>query len=234
MLQSVDLIADALELYNRTWEAVMVVVSGNCFVNQNLGAEGDIPVLGCASHQFNIAMNTFLEPHSEIVGKVNVETKKLATFKGRICLKKVTSLRPRLKKDNHWTSTYKMLLRYAKLQPELQKLKYCTLTNCGAHNAILTPEEDRTVIEMLSNLKDLHYVALSLQKDSLTLSDVRALFDHTVETNPCTNTHLAPCAAIVSNPLLESGLVKIQSGVALSRAEDEACEVFFDFRPAYN
>ena len=60
-----------------------------------------------------------------------------------------------------------------------------------------------------------------LQADDTTLADVRALFDHVIDSFPTATPRLQPDANIVHSPDFESGLVKLQLGNnnALSRSE---------------
>ncbi|ETI30361.1 hypothetical protein F443_22518, partial [Phytophthora nicotianae P1569] len=66
----------------------------------------------------------------------------------------------------------------------------------------------------------------ALQKTTLTLSAVRRLFDQVVKKYPAMKARLAANAAIVNYPNLESGLVKLQRGEALTAAEKVVCSQF--------
>ncbi|OWZ06923.1 hypothetical protein PHMEG_00020755 [Phytophthora megakarya] len=69
-------------------------------------------------------------------------------------------------------------------------------------------------------------VTKTLQGSTLTLSAARRLFDHAISNYPDLKERLAPTAAIVNYPSLESGLIKIQRGQALTAAERTACAAF--------
>ncbi|ETI32158.1 hypothetical protein F441_20821 [Phytophthora nicotianae CJ01A1] len=70
-----------------------------------------------------------------------------------------------------------------------------------------------------SDLEKFEGVMKELQKSTLLLSAVRRLFDQVVKKFPALKTRLASTAPIVSNPILEQGIFKIQRREALTSAE---------------
>ncbi|KAG6953210.1 hypothetical protein JG688_00012938 [Phytophthora aleatoria] len=66
-----DLIADTMSRYNKPWEATKFMVGDNCSVNQYIGSkEGATPLIGCASHRFNLAVKDFLKGKDELITTV--------------------------------------------------------------------------------------------------------------------------------------------------------------------
>lgn len=59
-------------------------------------------------------------------------------------------------------------------------------------------------------LNDLKPVNLFLQGNSLTLADVRALFDEVIEMHPETASCMSPNYAIVRHPVFKRAVVKIK------------------------
>ncbi|KAG3117033.1 hypothetical protein PI124_g4321 [Phytophthora idaei] len=58
--------------YNKPWEAIKFMVGDNCSVNQYIGSkEGAIPLIGCASHRFNLAVKDFLKGKDELITTVH-------------------------------------------------------------------------------------------------------------------------------------------------------------------
>ncbi|KAG3107304.1 hypothetical protein PI124_g14173 [Phytophthora idaei] len=54
-----DLIADTLYRYNKSWDAVHFMVADICSFNQYIGSrEGAVTMVGCASHRFIFAVPT--------------------------------------------------------------------------------------------------------------------------------------------------------------------------------
>ncbi|KAG2984272.1 hypothetical protein PC118_g8951 [Phytophthora cactorum] len=67
-----DLIADTMSRYNKPWEAIKFMVGDNSSVNQYIGSkEGAIPLIGCASHRFNLAVKDFLKGKDELITTVH-------------------------------------------------------------------------------------------------------------------------------------------------------------------
>lgn len=118
-----DLIADNLSRYEQPWEAVVFMVDDNCSVNQSIGHRvGEIPLIGCASHGFALAVKDFMQCDEGLIDKIQKLMKKLSTVKGKALLRSHTSLAPIMRNDTRWSSTYEMLQRYTKLEPILRSL----------------------------------------------------------------------------------------------------------------
>ncbi|KAG3111168.1 hypothetical protein PI124_g9772 [Phytophthora idaei] len=49
-----------LDVYNKTLDMVAFIVGDNCSTNQSIATKLDVPLVGCASHQFNLAVNKYL------------------------------------------------------------------------------------------------------------------------------------------------------------------------------
>ncbi|ETP50142.1 hypothetical protein F442_04453 [Phytophthora nicotianae P10297] len=195
-----DLIADTLTRYRKLWETVKFMVGDNCSVNQCIGRrEGAIPLVGCASHRFNLAVQDFLKSEAKLNAKIQALMTKLRTIKGRALLRRVSKLAPLLRNDTRWSSTYAMVKRYVCLEP---------------------------AISQLGTAWFFRGVTKALQKTTLNLSAVHRLFDQVVKKYPAMKARLVANAAIVNYPNLESGLVKLQRGEALTAAEKVACSQF--------
>ncbi|KUG00330.1 hypothetical protein AM587_10007280 [Phytophthora nicotianae] len=118
-----DLIVDTLTRYRKLWETVKFMVGDNCSVNQCIGRrEGAIPLVGCASHRFNLAVQDFLKSEAKLNAKIQALMTKLRTIKGRALLRRVSKLAPLLRNDTRWSSTYAMVKRYVCLEPAISQL----------------------------------------------------------------------------------------------------------------
>ncbi|OWY99486.1 hypothetical protein PHMEG_00029503 [Phytophthora megakarya] len=115
-----DLIADNLSRYDKPWSTVKFMVGDNCYVNQYISRkEGAIPLIGCASHRFNLAVKGFLYTEEALmIAKVQTLRTKLRTA----VLRRVSRLTPLLRNDTRWSSTYEMVARYIILQPSFIQL----------------------------------------------------------------------------------------------------------------
>ncbi|ETM52021.1 hypothetical protein L914_04250 [Phytophthora nicotianae] len=114
---------DTLTRYRKLWETVKFMVGDNCSVNQCIGRrEGAIPLVGCASHRFNLAVQDFLMSETKLIAKIQALMTKLRTIKGRALLRRVSKLAPLLRNDTRWSSTYAMVKRYVCLEPAISQL----------------------------------------------------------------------------------------------------------------
>ncbi|KAG6611487.1 uncharacterized protein IUM83_15634 [Phytophthora cinnamomi] len=222
-----DLIADTLMRYRKPWETVKFMVGDNCAVNQCIGRrEGAIPLVSCASHRFNLVVQDFLKSEDKLIGKIQALMTKFRTIKGRALLRRVSSLAPLLLNDTRWSSTYAMVKRYLHLEPAISQLGHGVLVDYDWQPLLLRRAEHERARGLLKDLTAFEGVTKALQKTTLTLSAVRRLFDQVVKKYPAMKARLAVNAAIVNYPNLESGLVKLQRGEALTAAEKVVCSQF--------
>lgn len=89
---------------------------------------------------------------------------------------------------------------------------------------IPTARDNVTLKALHEDLKKLESVNKKLQTESLSLHDVRLLFDHVIKHFPDTAAWLSPTASLVKFPGFENGVVKLLSGKQskLSRTERAA------------
>jgi len=206
----IEFIENTLEVYKKSWDNILFLVSDNCPVNLSIANRTGLPFIGCASHRFNLAMKTYLEPHEIILKKINDIMKKLSTIKGRAWLKRKTECSPVLRNVTRWSSTFMMIERYTQISTFLCHSTNNEIQKLGLLSLMLTSDEELTVLGIYSDLKKFHQVTLKLQEDQITLSDVRSIFDFTILNYPGLKKYLDSASAIVHNVALESGLVKLQ------------------------
>ncbi|ETI52417.1 hypothetical protein F443_04426 [Phytophthora nicotianae P1569] len=222
-----DLIADTLTRYRKLWDTVKFMVGDNCSVNQCIGRrEGAIPLVGCASHRFNLAVQDFLMSETKLIAKIQALMTKLRTIKDRALLRRVSKLAPLLRNDTRWSSTYAMVKRYVCLEPAISQLGHGVVVDYDLQPLLLRRAEHERSRGLLNDLTAFEGVTKALQKTTLTLSAVHRLFDQVVKKYPAMKARLVANAAIVNYPNLESGLVKLQRGEALTAAEKVACSQF--------
>jgi len=105
-----------------------------------------------------------------------------------------------------------MVARYFELKKYFPTLQ---ASACGPSLApyFLSVPEDLLLKELYDGtLQKLHSVTLALQRDSLTVTDVRALFDKVCTDFPKLSKYLKPDSRIVKFPHFENGLCKLSSG----------------------
>ncbi|EGZ30684.1 hypothetical protein PHYSODRAFT_475146 [Phytophthora sojae] len=224
-----DFIADPLSVYECPWSRVSFLVGDNCSTNQCIGRkEGALPLIGCASHRFNLAVRAFLEAHETMVEKVHKFMKKLATVKGRAVLKKISKLHPKLNNVTRWSSTYEMLERFVALHPHVKMLEFKDLEKIRIVDLLFIPHEFAQAEELLAQLANLEEATRELQKEELTLAAARDLFDLAIKRYPCMKKDLSTTSSHVVTPQLETGL-KNASYVDVSYIPptSNVCERFF-------
>ena len=196
--------------------------------NKAIANRACVPLIGCASHRFNLAVQDLLSEEEAALSKVNHLMVKLGTLLLGAKLRKLTPLRPKTRNMTRWSSSFEMILRYVRLREFLPKLDSSEIDRLS-----LTSTENRRIDSLLEQLKTLESVSKALQEERTSISDVRAMFDAVIEEFPETTDRLTSSAAIVHSPLLESGIVKVQRGKngALSREERS---VLFPFELACN
>ena len=70
-----------LQLHGKNLDNVTAIIGDNVFTNKALADLCSKPLIGCASHRFNIAVRAFLVPYEGLIMKVNTLMGKLKNFK---------------------------------------------------------------------------------------------------------------------------------------------------------
>lgn len=76
---------------------------------------------------------------------------------------------------------------------------------------LLKEKEDLLIMSLMSTLRHLEYHNKHLQCESVYVAEAQGLFDAVVEMHPPTKSRLGRYAAIVSEPYVETMVVKVQS-----------------------
>ncbi|KAG2772357.1 hypothetical protein PC129_g3294 [Phytophthora cactorum] len=115
-----------------------------------------------------------------------------------------------------------MLERCDKLIPCLRQMDTKDAVKCGADNLMLKDSEAMEMSVLLKDLVKLDSVTVALQSESLIMSEVRDLFDHSISKYPAMKKYLSSIASIVKNTVYERALVKLESGRKLTPTEKAA------------
>ncbi|EGZ06982.1 hypothetical protein PHYSODRAFT_530223 [Phytophthora sojae] len=107
----IKLFKNILDVYDKTSDMVGFLVGDNCATNQSIATKIGIPLVGCASHRFNLAVNKFMEPYDDLLGEVNNLRVELRHENNRAELKKYTDLVPIKRNVTRWSSTLTMVER---------------------------------------------------------------------------------------------------------------------------
>ena len=216
-------IGDVLDLFGKSLSNLSFMVADNCSTNKSIASMLDIPMIGCASHRFNLACTLFLEEYEVQLNSINDLMVELRKLKKAGKLRKVTDLEPVKRNVTRWNSTYSMLKRFFQLKPFLddEDIDIAVLIPIGSELIKLQ--------NLMNDLEILQPVTLKLQESSCTILEVRRIFDYLLEKYPVMERYLSSSAAIIHSPDFESGLIKVQDELAeenLTQAEKSALRRF--------
>lgn len=194
-------------IYKKRVHCISFLCGDNCSTNKALATSMSIPLVGCASHRFNLAVQSYLKQYEQILNRVHELMKKLTTLKQAAKLRTRTTLRPVSRNATRWSSTFEMILRYFRIKD------FIDTADRELANLVPSSLEILALEELMTHLKKFQSVTLKLQEEAITLHDVRILFDKLVIDYPAMETHLSSTANIVQSPSFESGVVKIIAGM---------------------
>ncbi|ETI30475.1 hypothetical protein F443_22402, partial [Phytophthora nicotianae P1569] len=148
--------------------------------------------------------------------------KRLRTLTQAAKLRLKTPLRPKLRQQTRWGSTYAMLARHFELR------EFINVNDEELVELMPSPAANRRLKALLNEMSDVESISKKLQSEGLNLLDARDLLDGLLEIKPSFTNYIAPTADIVHSPDFESGVVKVLGGHEsdLSRAEKEALRPF--------
>eukprot|EP00644_Phytophthora_capsici_P000652 jgi/Phyca11/109215/e_gw1.16.455.1 len=185
--------------YNKRLEQCVFLVGDNCSVNRRLATLMGVPLVGCASHRLNRAVAAQLSEHAEDLDLVQTLMLKLRTLTQSAKLRLKTSLRPIIRQQTRWGSTFAMLNRFFELLPFLDT------DDDELAELLPSPAVKRRLKDLLGELADVESVSKALQGSDVSLLDVRVWFDALIAKKESYSNYLAPRAEIVHSPDFESG-----------------------------
>jgi hypothetical protein len=99
-----------LNTYGKTDANMVCFVGGNCSVNQSMSKILKVPLIGCGSHKYNLAVRKCWisnQPQLEdIIQRIAGVMKKASTLKVSARLRKLTTLCLVKENDTGWSSTF--------------------------------------------------------------------------------------------------------------------------------
>jgi hypothetical protein len=197
-------IIDVLELFGKGPSNLLYLVADNAPVNTCLADLLQIPMIGCASHRFNLACKSYLEKYEPTISKINSLMVSLRNVKQAGKLRTKTLLEPVIRNDTRWSSTHDMVLRFFRIREFLDDTDPALVHNMP------TPLEVNELSLALEDLKEFDSTTTLLQDEKRTLSEVRAIFDAILSKYPEMGRYISERGNIVFSPNFESGLVKLQ------------------------
>ncbi|KAG3189857.1 hypothetical protein PC128_g11571 [Phytophthora cactorum] len=169
----IALFRNVLDVYNKTIDVIRFLVADNCNTNRSIATKLGVPLVGCASHLFNLAVKKFLTEHETLLQQINSLMHQLRLPNNASELAKLTPLRAKARNVTRWSSTYGMLQRYVKIRAYIRQL--------GAVED-LTPRsgKHKKLVSLLSHLEKFESVCKHLQSEATSMSEVRLLFDSVI------------------------------------------------------
>jgi hypothetical protein len=215
-----DFIRATLEVFSKDLSGLAFISADNCATNGAIARLLGVPLVGCYSHKFNLAMQQFLADHVELLSSINILMGQLGRLRAGGQLRRLTELRPVRRNATRWSSVYKMVQRFVELLPYLDDVP-------SVDEYMLTRAQTARAKTLAEVLTGLDSVTRTLQSQDLDMADVRALFAGLYRMYPDLH-HLSPESELIRNPDFENGVVKILSNIEseLSQAEALAVQCF--------
>jgi hypothetical protein len=195
---------------------LIYLVADNAAVNTHLADLLHIPMIGCASHRFNLACKRYLEGSELVLQKVQALMISLRQVKQAGKLRTKTDLEPVMWNVTRWSSTFEMLKRFFLLEEFIDKTDESLAANMPTHVELIAL---KAVMKDLEQFERYFTFALvpncifsttkSLQDPERTLSEVRSIFDKMLEHYPTMARHLSANGVIVHSPDFENAIVKV-------------------------
>ena len=215
----VEFIEFTLGVFKRTLSDVLFITGDNCTTNLKVAKLINVPIIGCASHRFNLSVLEYLEPYSDILEKINNLMKKASTLKRRGYLRQLTNLCPVTRNATRWSSTYSMFSRFFELTDFFNPLDR-ELTPY-----LLSPNELFLLEELRNPLTKFQSITKKLQEDHIDVLTVRALFDNVIDEFSGLEHFLGrDIGTLTHYPDFEIGVLNTIEGASLSPEQKKALE----------
>ena len=213
-----EFIRASLNYYNLPIARFVCLVGDNCSTNKRTAELLGVPLLGCRSHRFNLAVEAYLDVTlSTEISKVTRLMSKLSTLKEAGRLRLTTPLRPVKRNVTRWTGAIQMLQRYDRIVDQIDQ------TDRDIAALLPSAIERMHIHDQLKPLIELKSVTESLQRSNLTFGESEVLLESVIAAFPLFPfaDYLSIYANIVAKPFFESAIVKIQDGKEMELSLDE-------------
>lgn len=110
--EQVKFIHKTLSFYKKGIDNIICVIADNCPVNKRTARLISVPMVGCASHRFNLAVMDIVGENSILIEKVRNVMVVLRQLIPAAKLREHTKLKEKLACPTRWGSYYQMLKRF--------------------------------------------------------------------------------------------------------------------------
>ncbi|GMF28446.1 unnamed protein product [Phytophthora fragariaefolia] len=177
----IELMQGVLTVYNKDTTMIKFVVGDNCATNQSLATKLGVPLVGCASHRFNLAMFTFLSDSDDLIYQIRCLMTTLRLPNNAAQLPLHTHLHAERSNATRWSSVWKMVDKYIRIRDAAKHV-------CAVEDLLPRGNTHHRIVSLHAKLMELNGVCEKLQHHKRTLGEVRALFDACVKKYPVMGT----------------------------------------------
>ncbi|ETO73328.1 hypothetical protein F444_10714, partial [Phytophthora nicotianae P1976] len=143
---------------------VAFIVGNNCNTNQKIATLLGVPLVGCASHRFNLAVNRFLAKYEPELASLNNLMIQLRHCNNAAALAKFTDLKPAKRNVTRWSSTYAMVARYIRIRYAIRQID-------GVDELVSCAATHKKLVALHAELEKLDTVCTALQHERTTVAD---------------------------------------------------------------
>lgn len=204
-----------LQSYGKTCADIICLVGDNCSVNQSMARTLQIPLIGCASHKFNLAVRRWIDSQPDltpIIHKVGLVMKKASTLKVASQLRELTSYATVRNNDTRWSSTFQMVERFLKIQNELSSVV-----------DLLSLLPNHLEVDLLArafcSMKKFDSVTIMLQRDGMSFVESREIFDLFLIDFPDFAHYISNEASIIEDEMFEKAVMQLARGMPLTEEQ---------------
>ncbi|ETV74871.1 hypothetical protein H257_10910 [Aphanomyces astaci] len=189
-------------------------VADNCSVNKKMAIDMKVPLLRCASHRFNLAVQDLMKGEfADLLAKVQKVMLSCKALNNAAELKKLTALKPKLLQTTRWSSAFEMLRRFQKLLPSLEQMPKRAKLKMSSKAMLKRMERSLPLLTKWQS------VTKYLQRRDCSAANIRVIFDEVLSEWPSMESRLASEASIVHWKEFEHAAVALQQRVALTAAD---------------
>ncbi|ETL77656.1 hypothetical protein L917_21410 [Phytophthora nicotianae] len=183
-------IMETLAVSGKQPGCVRFIIGDNCITIQAIATRMGLPLVGCASHRINLAIQQHVAEHEALLSQVNELACQLRTKKNAATLLKHTELRPAKRNVTRWSSTFKMARRFLQIKDAAKPVE-------TVEELVPRSRDCRKLEKLHHDLQALDSICVTLPSNNTTLADVCTLFDGVVKRYPEMANYLAKDANTV-------------------------------------
>ncbi|KAF0744563.1 hypothetical protein Ae201684P_018845 [Aphanomyces euteiches] len=195
---------ETLKIYGKSMDNVAFFVGDNCSTNGSIARLCGVPLIGCYSHKFNLAVKRWLLPFEEELTAINDLIGHLKRLHIMRQLRQLTDLSLVRCNVTRWSPTFNMVSRSLELLPALDEME-------SINEFMLSRTQVQRVKALIQHLEEFETVTMKLHTDGIDLADARTLFDGTLAKYP-SMAHLDSDNAIVRYPDFDAATIHALNG----------------------